>query len=530
MTLWTDRVRPEITGALTGEVSLADDAVDARDVITVEAPFTGEEIGTVPAATEADVTAAAERARAAQAEWASRPLEQRADVLSRFHDLVLDRREELLDLVVIESGKVRRDAFEEILDVATNARYYGSRADEFLTTRRRHGAIPLLTRTEEHRHPRGVVGMISPWNYPLTLAVSDALPALVAGNAVVLKPAEETPFTALHVAQLLEAAGLPEDVFSVVTGRGSEVGPALIDRVDYVAFTGSTETGREVARRAGENLVDCSLELGGKNPMVVLADADLDRAVQGAVHGAFTNAGQLCISFERLYVEEPLHDRFLRRFAERTRELGLEAALDYGVEVGSLASSDQLEKVEAHLADAVEKGATVVTGGEARPDVGPYFFEPTVLTDVTPEMDLAREETFGPIVAVHRVADAEEAVERANDSAYGLNASVWTDDAERGRELAAGIDCGTVGVNDPYPAAWASVDAPMGGMGDSGLGRRHGREGILKYTQSQTVAEQRGPPIAPPDVPGVPRDVATRLYARTTTGLLRALKRLAEVR
>jgi acyl-CoA reductase-like NAD-dependent aldehyde dehydrogenase len=258
--------------------------------------------------------------------------------------------------------------------------------------------------------------------------------------------------------------------------------------------------------------------------MVVLADADLDDAVEGAIRGAFTNAGQLCISFERLYVEDAVYDEFLRRFAERTRSLRIDAALDYDVEVGSLASASQLEKVQSHLDDAVEKGATVVAGGEARPDVGPYFFEPTILTDVTPEMDLAREETFGPVVAVYRVADAEEAVARANDSDYGLNASVWTADGERGRELATRIDCGTVGVNDPYPATWASIDAPMGGMDDSGIGRRHGRQGLLKYTESQTVAEQRGPSMA------VPRGVPGKWYARAMTAVMRAFKRVAEVR
>ena len=536
MTPWTDRVRPETLDRLADGVAPADapraatgaertsETDDERASLTVEAPFTGERIGSVPTCDPADVDDAVRQARDAQRGWASQSLDQRTAVLSRVHDLVLDRREELLDLVAIESGKVRRDAFEEILDVATNARYYGSRADEFLAPRRRDGAVPLLTRTEEYRRPVGVVGVIAPWNYPLTLAVSDAVPALVAGNAVVLKPAEETPFTALRVAELLYEAGLPEDVFQVVPGRGSEVGPALIDRVDHVSFTGSTETGRSVARRAGENLVDCSLELGGKNPMVVLADADLDDAVEGAIRGAFTNAGQLCISFERLYVEDAVYDEFLRRFAERTRSLRIDAALDYDVEVGSLASASQLEKVQSHLDDAVEKGATVVAGGEARPDVGPYFFEPTILTDVTPEMDLAREETFGPVVAVYRVADAEEAVARSNDSDYGLNASVWTADGERGRELATRIDCGTVGVNDPYPATWASIDAPMGGMDDSGIGRRHGRQGLLKYTESQTVAEQRGPSMA------VPRGVPGKWYARAMTAVMRAFKRVAEVR
>ncbi|WP_458187121.1 succinic semialdehyde dehydrogenase [Haladaptatus sp. NG-WS-4] len=522
MSLWTEHVQSDTLDDLSSTVTTGEGSGGTGSHI-VRAPFTDERIGTVPACTESDVEVAVSRAREAQGEWSSWSLERRTAVVSRFHDLVLDRQDELLDVMGIESGKARRDAFEEILDVATNARYYATRAEEHLRPKRRDGAIPLLTKTEEHRHPVGVVGVIAPWNYPLTLAVSDAIPALVAGNAVVLKPAEETPYTALLAAELLREAGLPDDVFQVITGRGSELGPALIERVDYVSFTGSTETGRRVAEQAGANLVQCSLELGGKNPMLVLDDVDLNRAIDGAVQGCFTNAGQLCLSFERLYVQDGVYDEFCRRFAERTERLTMATSLDYDVEVGSLVSESQLEKVQSHVDDAVEKGATVVTGGNAHPDVGPYFFEPTILTDVTDEMALAREETFGPVVAVYRVEDADEAVRLANDSDRGLNASVWTTDTDRGRELARRIECGTVGINDPYPAIWASVDAPMGGMNESGIGRRHGAEGILKYTESQTVADQRLTSIAPP------RTVPTKWYAKAMTAVMRGFKRFEEV-
>ncbi|WP_115864869.1 succinic semialdehyde dehydrogenase [Halorussus litoreus] len=491
-----------------------------RGEIAIEAPFSGETIGTIPACAPEDVDAAVERAREAQTAWADRDPESRADLLLRFHDLVLDHREELLDFAQLESGKARADAFEEVLDVAATARYYAHRADDYLAPERRKGVLPLLTRTTVHRRPVGVVGVISPWNYPLTLAISDAIPALLAGNSVVLKPASETPFTALLLRDLLREAGVPDAVFEVVTGRGSEVGSALIDAVDYVCFTGSTETGRTVASQAGENLVDCSLELGGKNPMVVLDDADLESAVEGALRGCFTNAGQLCISFERLYVQRGIYDDFCDRLVRRTRGLDLRPGYDYEPDVGSLVSADQLETVEAHVDDAVAKGADVLTGGRAPPDLGPYFYEPTVLAGVTEEMDAACEETFGPVVRIEPFDDDAEVLALANDSEYGLNASVWSEDAERARHLARQIDCGTVNVNDAYAASWASIDAPMGGMKDSGLGRRHGREGFDKYTESRTVAEQRGPPLAPPS--GVPK----RWYATAMTLALRAMKRI----
>ncbi|UPV76613.1 succinic semialdehyde dehydrogenase (plasmid) [Halorussus limi] len=495
-----------------------------RPEIRVEAPYSGETIGTIPAGTDADVRAAVERAREAQRSWADRPVPDRAEIVLRFHDLVLDRRAELLDVVQLESGKARIDGFEEVLDVATTARHYAHRAEGYLDADRRKGAFPLLTRATVHRKPVRVVGIVSPWNYPLTLAISDALPALLAGNAVVLKPASETPFSALLLRDLLREAGVPDDAFQVVTGTGSEAGGAVVERADYVCFTGSTETGRTVAERAGANLTDCSLELGGKNPMVVLEDADPERAVEGAIGGCFTNAGQLCISFERLYVQREVYDEFLDRFVRRTRALDLRGAYDYGPDAGSLVGPDQLETVEEHVEDAVSKGADVLTGGRARPDLGPYFYEPTILTGVTDEMNAGREETFGPVVAVSPFDADAEAVELANDSDYGLNASVWTEDGERGRALARRIECGTVNVNDAYAAAWASVDAPMGGMKDSGMGRRHGDEGFLKYTEAQTVAEQRGPPV------GAPRGVPDGWYAKGMTLALHAMKRIPGVR
>jgi succinate-semialdehyde dehydrogenase / glutarate-semialdehyde dehydrogenase len=492
-----------------------------RDRQTVASPLTGGVVGEVPVGTAEDVTAAFARAREVQRAWAGVPVRERAAVLLRYHDLVLDRQDQLLDLIQAENGKARVWAFEEIMDQAVTARYYARLAPRALRPQRRLSALPGLVSTKVLHQPKGVVGVISPWNYPLVLAVSDALAALVAGNGVVIKPDSQTPFTAIAAFELLEEAGLPAGLVQVVTGPGRTVGTAIIEAADYMMFTGSTATGRSVARQAGERLIGMSAELGGKNAMVVTGDVDLDRAVEGAIVGAFANTGQLCISIERIYVEEPVADRFLAAFGARAAALRLGAEQSYGAEVGALASQDQLDKVRAHVDDAVAKGARVVAGGQARPDIGPLFYEPTVLAGVTEAMDVHRDETFGPVVAVYPVASDDEAIVQANDTEYGLNASVYCGDTARGRAIAARLEAGTVNVNDGYSSAWASLDAPMGGMNASGLGRRHGREGLLKYTEPQTIAVRSKLAERLQDPTG---DGAR--YARRFTAILRAAKHL----
>lgn len=495
-------------------------AVDTTDSIPVRAPATDGKIGDVPACTESDVEAAVERARTAQLSWAERPVDERAAIVDRFGDLVLEHRAELLDLLQLETGKSRRHALEEVLDVPLTCSYYADRGPDAVADERRRGAVPPATTARVTTDPVGVVGAISPWNYPLTLSVTDVVPALVAGNAVVLKPDEKTPFIALALAELLDRAGLPDGAFEIVTGEGPVVGPALIDRVDYVTFTGSTETGRTVAEQAGRNLIDCSLELGGKNPLVVLDDADIEEAARGAVQASFTNAGQLCLAAERIYVDESVSDAFVDAFVGETRRLSLGTGFDFEDDVGSLIDGDHLEQVERHVETALESGASLLTGGRHRPDVGPFCYEPTILTDVDPDSAVACEETFGPVVSVQSVPDAATAIEAANDSPYGLNASVWSGSRDRGLEVARQIDCGTVCVNDAYVSGWAAVDAPMGGVGDSGLGRRHGPEGIDRYLESRTIATSRiGPLDAPPGVP-------TSWYARGMVALTRLQRQL----
>jgi acyl-CoA reductase-like NAD-dependent aldehyde dehydrogenase len=467
------------------------------ETYAVSSPIGGTPLAHVPQSSPSDVADAFARARTAQASWAATSLDQRAAALLRLHDLLLDRQEELIDLVVWESGKARKDAYLEVAHVALTARYYARTAHEHLDTQRVGGMFPLLTRAEVHRVPKGVVGIISPWNYPLTMALCDGLPALLAGNGVVAKPDAQTMLSALLAAQLLDEAGIPAALWQVVAGPGPEIGGALVANADYVCFTGSTATGRVIARQCADRLIGCSLELGGKNPMLVLRDADVHRAAEGAVRAVFSNAGQLCVSMERLYVADQVYDRFVDAFVSRTQALTLGASLDWSVDMGSLISQAQLDTVTAHVEDAVAKGARVLTGGRHRPDLGPFVFEPTILEGVSADMTCFGNETFGPVVSLYRFHSEDEAVERANDGPYGLNASVYTRDAARGRALARRIRCGTVNVNEAYGATFGSLGAPMGGMRDSGMGRRQGAEGIHRYTEVQSVATQRLVPIAP---------------------------------
>jgi succinate-semialdehyde dehydrogenase/glutarate-semialdehyde dehydrogenase len=460
-------------------------------------PMTGEVLGDLPLSTMDDVKRAYAVVRRAQPAWAATPMREKSAILRRFHDLALEYQDELMDLVQLEAGKTRIQAFEEVADCAIVARHYAATAARTLAPKPKRGVFPVLTQTVESYIPKGIVGIVSPWNYPLSLAITDALPALMAGNCVVLRPDLQSPLCALAGVELLKMAGLPDGVLQVVLGSGSTIGAAVLDHADYVCFTGSTPTGRRVAQAAAQRLVGSSLELGGKNSVYIADDADLARAVPGAIRACFSSAGQLCISTERLLVHDKIWDRFVPRFVAAVKAMKIGTALEFGFDLGSLASPSQLETVERHVADAVAHGATVLAGGRARPDIGPYVYEPTVLSGVTPQMVCRDEETFGPVVSLYRVGDDAEAIAFANDTEYGLNASVWTRDVARGRRIAGQIKTGTVNINEAYAAAWGSVAAPMGGMKASGMGRRHGDEGILRFTETQNVTAQRLIPIAP---------------------------------
>ncbi len=508
-------LEPEVVARLTDRILST-----TGTTVQVSSPIDGAPVANIPQSSEDDVAEAFRRARVAQAAWARVSIDERARILHRLHDLVLARQDEIMDLIQIESGKSRKHAFDEPIHIALTARYYARTAHRHLDPRSAPGVVPVLTRIEVNQMPKGVVGIISPWNYPFTMALCDGLPALLAGNAVVTKPDAQTMLTALYGAQLLEDAGFPRDLWQVVAGPGRKLGTPIIERSDYVCFTGSTATGKVIARQAAERLIGCSLELGGKNPILVLRDADVERAAEGAVRASFSNAGQLCVSTERMFVADQVYDRFVERFVARTKAMSLGVGLNWDADMGALISEDQLEVVTRHVEDAVAKGARVLAGGRARPDLAPYFFEPTVLEGVTPDMQCFGEETFGPVISIYRFHDESEAIARANDGEYGLNGAVYTRDVARGREVARQIKCGTVNVNEAFGATFASIAAPMGGMRESGMGRRQGAEGIHRYTETQSVGTQHvlrfGPMLGMSD----------RAYARFMTASLRVMDKL----
>ena len=458
----------------------------------VTAPFTGETLHRFRSSTAQDVADAAAAGRVAAIAWQLAGPRHRRAVLLRAHDLLLERSEQLLDTLQSETGKTRGQAFEEVFQGATVTRYYAVSAAKVLRTRGRRAGIPVVIRTRVTTTPKGVVGVITPWNYPLSLALMDIVPALAAGNAVVQKADNQGLLTCLAARAAFVDAGVPAALWSVVAGDGELIGNAVVDVADYVCFTGSTATGTRVAQRAASRLIGSSMELGGKNPMIVLDDVDPEKAAADAVYSCFSSMGQLCVSIERIYVERGVADAFTSAFAARVSALTQGAAYDYSTDVGSLTNTAQLQRVEEHVADAVKLGATVVAGGRARPDLGPLFFEPTVLTGVTDAMACARHETFGPVVAIHPVDDVQEAIVAANASDYGLNASVFARSTARAMAVAEALETGSVNINEGYRATFSSIDAPMGGWKHSGVGRRNGPEGILRFVEQRTIARSTG--------------------------------------
>src|SRR4051812_48246984 len=502
----------------TIEQQTTTNGASTRPEIEVLNPATGEVIRTVPDLGPEQVADMARRARAAQPGWEALGFEGRARILRRAQKWVLDNADRVIATIVSETGKTYEDAmFAEISYAASSFGFWAKNAEDFLADERvKTSSImvkgkKLITRYK----PVGLVGVIGPWNYPLTNSFGDCVPALAAGNAVILKPSEETPLTSLLMAEMLKDCGIPPDVFQVATGRGA-TGAALVDEVDMIMFTGSTATGKKVMAKAAETLTPVALELGGKDPMIVLSDADLERAANAAVFYSMQNGGQTCISIERAYVEAPVYDEFVAKVTEKARALRQGVPGEPGtVDVGAITFPRQLEIIEDHVNDAVAHGAKVLVGGHKKDGPG-QFFEPTILVDVTPEMKAMREETFGPTLPIMKVADAEEAIRLANDSPYGLAASVFTKDVKRGEEVARRVESGAVCVNDAM-MNYAALELPMGGWKESGLGSRHGAGGIRKYTRQQSILVSRLHPK---------KDIHMFPYKAKTTGRLLGFFRL----
>jgi acyl-CoA reductase-like NAD-dependent aldehyde dehydrogenase len=487
--------------------------------IGVENPATGEMITTVPLLGAGELRDMVGRAREAQPAWEAMGFDGRGRVLRRAQKWMVDNADRIIDVVCSESGKTYEDA--QLADYGHTVAalgFWAKHAPKYLEDKHVpswNNPIVAGKKLIVRYAPVGVVGVIGPWNYPITNSFGDCIPALAAGNSVILKPSKETPLSSLLMAEMMLECGLPEGVFQVATGDGS-TGAALVPLVDCMMFTGSERTGKKVLKAAAEAMIPCYLELGGKDPMIVCADANLDRAANAAAFYSMNNGGQVCISVERCYVEAPVYDEFVTKVTENIRKLRQGPPGDPGsVDVGAVTFPPQLEIVQEHVQDAVAKGAKVLVGGHARPAPG-RFFEPTVLVDVDHSMKIMREETFGPTLPIMKVADTEEAVRLANDSVYGLQASVWTRDLEKGEALARRIEAGAVCVNDAQ-VNYTALNLPMGGWKASGLGARHGAGGIRKYTKIQSLLVTK---LAPD------RDIHMFPYTKRRT---RALKGLLKV-
>ena len=458
-----------------------------HDVIN---PTSGKRIYELPQLSAEQVALEVDRARDEQIDWAAMPVFERAEIFLKLHDAILENEDKVLDLLQLETGKSRAHAYEEFSGAVGITRYYAKVAEKALSIKKAATGVPVLLKTFVRQEPIGVVGIITPWNYPLALAMMDVVPALIAGNTVVHKTDNQTTLISLLVRLLAVEAGLPEETWRIVAGDGAEVGNAVTDNVDYVAFTGSTNTGRVVAQRAASRLIGFSLELGGKNPAIVLPSADAAKAAEIVVAGWLGNAGQLCVSISRVYVPHAIKAEFEKELIAVVQKLKVGKSNDFDFDLGSLTSAAQLARVERYVNDAKQKGALVLVGGHALPDAGPYFYAPTVITNIGDDVLLKREEVFGPVLSVYGYEDIDEAIDAANDSEFGLNSSVIGNRKEAVK-IAARINSGSVNINEGYRASFASFGAPMGGTKQSGFGRRNGIGGLLKYTEAKSIGIAR---------------------------------------
>jgi acyl-CoA reductase-like NAD-dependent aldehyde dehydrogenase len=480
-------------------------------------PATLEHVAAVPMTAPQEVGAAACRARQAFNNWRQASLKGRAKIMLAARDWLVDHDEEIVDIICSETGKPRTEALlAEVLYGCELLSFYVKNAEKFLGDEPHSPGLLKTKRVYVRYTPLGVVGIIAPWNYPFALTFGEVVPALMAGNAVILKPSEVTPLSGLLVERIFRECGLPEGLMQTLCGYG-DTGAALVDHCDAIAFTGSVATGKKVAQRAAERLIPVLLELGGKDPMIVLKDADLERAANGAVWGAFSNAGQICVSVERVYVEASIYEPFIAKVVEKTKSLRQGYEQQYGqIDVGAMIRPEQLLIVEAHVQEALSKGAKLLVGGRRNMSLQGLFYEPTVLVNVDHSMKIMREETFGPILPIMRVRDADEALRLANDSRYGLNASVWTRNVKSGKHLADRVESGVVCVNDCIDN-YLALDVPFGGVKESGLGRRHGIWGIRQFCRTQTVLVDRA---------GLKREPGWFPYTPRVAGLLRRALRL----
>ena len=463
----------------------------ARRRLALSSPATLTPLGEIEVQNAHDVAAALETARKAQRDWATTSFDERARYLQRACSILVNEQDEYVDVVLSESGKPRTEALMmEIFASCDALTFYAKRAGEMLRTEKRklHGMMRFMKQLRIVYQPLGVVGVISPWNGPFILSLNPTIQALMAGNAVLLKPSEVTPRSGALVGRLFEAAGLPDGLLTVLTGDG-ETGAALVEAgVDKISFTGSVATGRSVGEACARQLIPCTLELGGKDPMIVCDDADIDTAAGGAIAGCFLNTGQYCCGTERVYVVDEIAGAFTDKVLERVSKLrqGVEGEFD----IGAIFWDRQLEIIESHVADAVAKGASVAAGGRRNPELPGLYYEPTVLTNVDHDMLVMRDETFGPVLPIMRVRDVDRAVELANQTSYGLAANVWTQDRRRGLEIAKRIHAGSVSIND-MAVAYGTPEAPFGGRRNSGVGQVNGLTGLRGYAYAQPIITDR---------------------------------------
>lgn len=466
--------------------------------IKVVDPLTGNELHEIDAHSASDVALRFQSAREAQPAWAAIGGKARARVASQLVDSLIAKQEDLMDMLQKETGKSRSHAFEEITGALAAISYYAKVAPKLMKRQKVRGGVPLLITAYTEPAPVGAVGIVTPWNYPLALTMMDVIPALMAGNAVVQKADNQTAKTVLMARDIAVSAGVPELIWQVVHGEASEVGNALIDHCDYLAFTGSTATGKLVAQRAASRLIGYSLELGGKNPMIVLPGANVSEAAEMALASAFGNAGQLCVSIERLYVPNHAMAAFELELKNRVESLKVGSSSQFEYDLGALSSVAQVERVSGFVQRAIDEGARLVTGGKVLSDIGPNFYAPTVLADIPQGAEILHKEVFGPVIALVGYDSLDEAVQLANATEYGLNASV-VGDKKAAMDIASRLMAGSVNINEGYRASMATMAAPMGGMKQSGMNRRSGPDGLLRFTENRTIGVANKLPIGLPN-------------------------------